>query len=630
MGVHSKLLMGKSPLDTKLRVVCLSSSLMSIVFLIKLYKKSRLRAMYKSIFRNQFKNKQERNDFQKKLKQILKLLIPSWTCPEVGYMSLTSIVLVLRSILDVWTIYLGTLLESAIITMDNKRFNHHLLQFAMIMPSMALTNALLKFSTEKLSRRFRTRLTEHITEKYMTELTFYKLSLKSSGIDQLISTDINLFSNTLANLYSQMSKPILDIMIYIYGISSALGASVPMQMIAYLCVAAGILIKMRKPISRLTTVEQELEGEYRYYHNRVITNAEEIAFYGGNKREEDTLKECFTRLVNHSDKFISFRFVISYMENIVAKYCATIWGYYAVSRPFLSSVPNTLTTLTQEKRLESYYKSGRMLINLAQAIGRLVMNESKQDIKAIGNIVHTDNIIKFERVPIVTPNGDVLIKELNITIKSGENVLIAGPNGCGKSSLFRILGELWPLKSGTLTKPANSELFYVPQRPYMTIGTLRDQIIYPDNYTTMIRKGFSDEDIIELLRRVNLEWIVEWNEVKQSDDSAEENVVMGKRRSLDDVENWIDVLSGGQKQRIAMARLLYHKPQFAILDECTSAVSVDVEGAIYNYCREIGITLLTVTHRKSLWKYHEYVLHMDGRGSYTFQQITSQTEAYGS
>merc|ERR1712137_443403 len=98
----------------------------------------------------------------------------------------------------------------------------------------------------------------------------------------------------------------------------------------------------------------------------------------------------------------------------------------------------------------------------------------------------------------------------------------------------------------------------------------------------------------------------------------------------DVVRDWADVLSGGEKQRVTMARLFYHKPQFAILDECTSAVSVDVEGAMYSFCSEIGITLFTVSHRKSLWKYHEYVLAFDGRGSYSYTPITESTEEFGS
>ncbi|CAI2343905.1 unnamed protein product [Caenorhabditis sp. 36 PRJEB53466] len=128
----------------------------------------------------------------------------------------------------------------------------------------------------------------------------------------------------------------------------------------------------------------------------------------------------------------------------------------------------------------------------------------------------------------------------------------------------------------------------------------------------MIRKGINDTDLEKMLEHVQLTHILE----REGGWSA--------------VQDWMDVLSGGEKQRIAMARLFYHRPQFAILDECTSAVSVDVEGAMYRLCREMNITLFTVSHRKSLWKYHEYSLYMDGRGSYRFEQIDDQSDQFGS
>lgn len=100
--------------------------------------------------------------------------------------------------------------------------------------------------------------------------------------------------------------------------------------------------------------------------------------------------------------------------------------------------------------------------------------------------------IEFINLPIVTPNGDKLVKPMNIKIDPGMNVVISGPNGCGKSSLFRILGELWPLFEGTLVCPPSEKLFYIPQRPYLPRGTLRDQIIYPHNKLTMLRRKITD------------------------------------------------------------------------------------------------------------------------------------------
>jgi ATP-binding cassette subfamily D (ALD) protein 3 len=154
----------------------------------------------------------------------------------------------------------------------------------------------------------------------------------------------------------------------------------------------------------------------------------------------------------------------------------------------------------------------------------------------------------------------------------------------------------------------------------MTLGTLRDQIIYPHTKAEMKRRGnVNDEDLKKFLELVQLTHLLE-----------RENVANSEGQGWDAVADWIDVLSGGEKQRIAMARLFYHRPQFAILDECTSAVSVDVEDYMYRYCRQENITLFTVSHRRSLWKHHEYYLQMDGRGSYEFKPIEQDTIEFGS
>jgi ATP-binding cassette subfamily D (ALD) protein 3 len=406
----------------------------------------------------------------------------------------------------------------------------------------------------------------------------------------------------------------------------------------------------------MTVVEQQLEGEFRYVNSRLITNSEEIAFYQGNRKEQAIINSALHRLVEHLRNFIFFRFSIGLADNIIAKYIATVVGYFVVSRPFLNLANPRHLKSSHSERLEDYYQSGRMLVKMAEAIGRVVLAgreltrlagftarisefmgvlddlstgkyvrtminsvdaAERKDTDPVllpgnGEIIIQDKIIKFERVPLVTPNGDVLVVELNFEVKSGVNVLVCGPNGCGKSSLFRILGGLWPLFGGRLTKPDSKQLFYIPQRPYMTVGTLRDQVIYPHQKEDMLRQNVRDSDLEDILGKVQLSYILE------------------REGGWDVVQDWMDVLSGGEKQRIAMARLFYHKPQFAILDECTSAVSVDVEGFMYQHCRQVGITLFTVSHRKSLWKHHEYYLYMDGRGSFEFKPITGETVEFGS
>ena len=232
-------------------------------------------------------------------------------------------------------------------------------------------------------------------------------------------------------------------------------------------------------------------------------------------------------------------------------------------------------------------------------------DENAAILEGRGEVIESENI-EFIDVPIVSPNGDILVRKLNFTVKQGEHLLIVGPNGCGKSSLFRILGGLWPIYGGTVLKPPFSDIFYIPQRPYLSCGTLRQQIIYPDSLREMRDKGVSDADLLRILRTVEIENIVD------------------RAGGWDAEEEWRDVLSGGLQQRVAMARLFYHAPKYAILDECTSSVTLEIEKAMYDNAKALGITLMTVSHRRSLWKYHGNILQFDGQGGYIFTALDAE------
>uniref|UniRef100_A0A8C7R481 ATP-binding cassette, sub-family D (ALD), member 3b n=1 Tax=Oncorhynchus mykiss TaxID=8022 RepID=A0A8C7R481_ONCMY len=532
----------------------------------------------------------------------------------------------------------------AIIGRSTKDFKRFLFNFIKVMPFISLVNNFLKLGLNELKLCCRVRLTKHLYDEYLQGYTYYKIGNLDNRIgnpDQLLTQDVERFCNSVVDLYSNVSKPLLDIGLYIFKLTSAIGAQGPACMIGYLMFSGLILTRLRRPIGKMTVMEQRYEGEYRFVNSRLITNSEEIAFYNGNLREKQTIHSTFQKLVDHLHNFIVFRFSTGFVDSIIAKYIATVVGYLVVSRPFLNHTHPRHLHSTHAELLEDYYQSGRMLLSMSQALGRIVLagremsrlsgftariteimkvlkelNSGKYErtmvsqqgdsesldritlVPGSGEIINKDKIIKFEHTPLATPNGDILIKDLSFEVTSGTNVLVCGPNGCGKSSLFRVLGELWPLFGGRLTKPERGKLFYVPQRPYMTLGSLRDQVIYPDTVEDQRRKGTSDKVLKDYLDNVQLGHILE------------------REGGWNTVQDWMDVLSGGEKQRMAL---------FIDL-----AVSVDVEDFIYSHCRTVGITLFTVSHRKSLWKHHEYYLHMDGRGSYEFKPITQETVEFGS
>lgn len=610
-----------------------------------------------------FKRKQEEGKrannqpVGKMVSQVSSILSLIWGPKEYMYALGIAGTLVLRTISDLWLINNGTQIEAGIITADLAKLQSNIGQFFLAMPTLALLNNLLKFLINQLRLSVRCKLSQKLYNNYLDGLTFYRINSLDNNcqnVDQLLTNDVDKFASALVDVYTNVAKPLLDVIILFQRMTiTYTGVATPATMMGYLVIAGFILTSSRRPLTRLTVQETQLEGQLRYVHSRLITNCEEIAFYQGNNREKSVLMSALMSLQEHLYDLSIFRFRVEFVENLLTRYFATVVGYLALAIPFFSA---RYSDRTQSYRLENYYKSGRMMVKMAESMGRLLLasrsftklaayanlvNQLKSRIEenkkaasgllavaaspsspggaeassalvnSPGVIEYCDSrapLIKFISVPLVTPNGDVLIDNLNVTIKHGQNVIVTGPNGSGKSSLFRILGELWPLTGGKLIKPRPEQLFYIPQKPYLALGTLRDQIIYPDSLIDVKRKGLNDLNIASILEKVELSYLLE------------------REGSFDSVQDWSDVLSGGEKQRIAIARLIYHQPLYAILDECTSAVSIDVEQRIYKYLTEsTNCSLLSVSHRvKQLSSFHSYILQFHGVGSgYTFAPLTN-------
>jgi len=597
--------------------------------------------------------------FFKRIVHLLKVLFPSWNVRETYDIGLLTIFLVLRTFLSIYISTIQGGIVKSIIKMDWSMFLKKIGSMALCAVPASFINSYLDFLNKSLAIHFRKSITHYFHNKYLDGMTYYQLTNIDARIpnpDQRLTQDIDKWAHSLSNLYSNVSKPILDIVLFSKKLAVLLGWQGPGYIILWYVFSTFILRILSPAFGRLTAIEQQLEGSYRACHTDLVHHSEEIAFYRGQTWEKTRLNASFKELTTHSRSVALRRLYMGSFDAMLTKYGAVLVGYAVLGIPvfgakkedYLSKVNGDASAITRD-----YIRNSSLLINLAKAIGRLVIsykeiqllagyttlvyemeevfidlkkgkyvrgqvNNSQNDKNAQkekeslndmnkGTVIESKNI-KFEDVPIFTPNGDCLIEKMNIEIEPGMNVVVTGPNGCGKSSLFRILGTLWPLMGGNLYRPHIEQMFYIPQRPYLPPGNLRDQVIYPHSKLQMLRKRVSDEDIKQVLKDVYLDYLID------------------REGGLDAINDWNDVLSGGEKQRIAMARLFYHKPTFAVLDECTSAVSVDVEALLYNRSKQLGITLFTVSHRQTLFKFHDYVLRFDGEGGYYFQRLVNGEE----
>lgn len=221
---------------------------------------------------------------------------------------------------------------------------------------------------------------------------------------------------------------------------------------------------------------------------------------------------------------------------------------------------------------------------------------------------------RFERVYLASPDGTTLVRELTFAVNPGRSVLLMGPNGCGKSSLLRVAAGLWPLPAGSIAMPQPGDVFYLSQRAYMVSGTLRDQVLYPEVPEAAWRAASPAE-------RARL---APWRKSAKTDpqvrdaricaclDAVELGYLVSRPGGLAAERPWADVLSGGERQRLAVARLLFHRPRYAVLDECTSAVSADGEQRLYAAVVAAGITALSVGHRPALRRFHSFTLRFEG------------------
>ncbi|MBQ3450663.1 MAG: ABC transporter ATP-binding protein/permease [Selenomonadaceae bacterium] len=465
---------------------------------------------------------------------------------------------------------------------------------------------------QMLQIKWRTWMTNNYLRAWLDGQTYYRLQDATDNPDQRISEDIGQFVNLSLALLIDFLKQLTTLAAFgvvLWNLSGSItiaGLVIPGYMFWFSLIYSGIGTVLAHKVGRkliaLNFDQQKYEADFRFSMMRVRENSESIAFYRGEQAEMEGFNLKFSNVIKNYWQLMKKTKHLNFYANGYAQLAVLVPYLMAYPRYFAKEIQ--LGGLMQissafgrvQDALSFFVDSYDTLANLAAVINRLAgFTEHMDEAKKIQSKVTTSTApeLKISALNVSLPTGRELLKKLSLQLENAKSLLVTGASGCGKSTLLRTLAGIWNYASGEISLPQNSRVMFLPQKPYLPLGTLRRALIYPAAECD----SPPDDKLKKILQTVELPDLAD---------------------KLDVADDWSRILSLGEQQRLAFARVLLSAPDYVFLDEATSALDEPREVEMYQLLRKElpAVTVVSVGHRSTLFKLHDMQLHLDGRGNY--------------
>ena len=473
----------------------------------------------------------------------------------------------------------------------------YLLAFACATP----VTVFYSYTEQRLALLWRTWLSREILARYFDDLAFYRITSAEE--------DIRSFTTTSLSLFLILCNSFLTLVLFV-GILWSISINLIIAVVLYALCGSVITYIIGRGLIPLNFAQLKKDADYRYKLVNVRDHAESIAFYRGQRNERTRARqklkkalENFRRIINLNRNLGFFITFYNYLKPVLPIVIvsplymsgAVAFGVVTQAADAFVRVVEALSVLVQ------HFGTISAVTAVVTRLGSFTeaLEQVSAPTPAISSIqVEQGDKIAFERVTIMTPKRDqTLTRDLSFEVTSG-GLLITGTSGSGKSSILRVTAEMWNYGGGRVVRPPLATSVFIPQRSYLVLGTLRNQLMYAQR-----RRGISDSELIQAMEKVRL-------------GNALERV-----GGLSAICDWNSILSAGEQQQLAFARLLLAQPTYAFLDEATTAVDAATEVALYTLVSSSVRAWMSVGYRGSLAKFHSRALELREDGTWRIERL---------